>query len=803
LAVEPSPAAVEFFEKEVRPLLTKQCVSCHSETKAKGGLKLTSRAALLTGGGSGPAVVPGKPDASLLVQAVRYKDSPRMPPKQRLSDSEIDVLARWVQLGAPWPDGGGTTATKFRISDEQRRHWAFQPVKDPPLPSVKDAAWAQTPIDRFILARLAAKELKPAAEAERRTLVRRATFDLIGLPPTLEEMEAALGDKSDQWFARVVDRLLASPHYGERWGRHWLDLVRYADTAGETADFPVPDAWRYRNYVIAAFNADKPYDQFIKEQLAGDILAASGPRDRYAEQVVATGYLAIARRFGFEAPKHQHLTIDDTLDVLGKSLLGLTLSCARCHDHKFDPIASADYYALYGILDSTRYPHPGSEGAMQPLGFAPLLPPTEAEARRKVQQAELAPFEAAIRRAEGDIAAAERAIKQLRSVRPVAPALGQDPAEAQDADKRVAELQARLPALNAAAGAARKRRDEAAIKFTLEQAYAVADGKGHNVRIHKRGEPTDLGDEAPRRFLEILGGQELPTSTQGSGRLQLAEWIASKDNPLTARVLVNRVWQHHFGQGLVRSASNFGTRGRPPTHPELLDYLATRFVESGWSIKALHRHIMLSRTYRLASIADSPSIDADNELLAHFPRRRLDAEAIRDSLLAVGGNLDRTPGERHPFPSRLSFTQHGPFQAVYETDRRSVYLMTQRIRRHPFLALFDGADTNASTEQRSETTVPTQALYFLNNPFIHQQSEKLAQRLLAAAATDRARVELAQQLAFGRPATEQECRAAQDYLQRYAQQLETARVPAEKRSTLAWASYARVLFGSNEFIYVD
>jgi hypothetical protein len=557
---------------------------------------------------------------------------------------------------------------------------------------VKNTAWPLTPIDRFILAKLEEKGLAPVGTADKRVLIRRATFDLTGLPPSPEEVEAFLADPSPQAFEKVIDRLLASRHYGERWGRYWLDIVRYADTAGETADFPVPDAYRYRNYVIDAFNADKPYDLFLKEQIAGDILARTGPREKYTERVIATGYLASARRFGFDPQNYHHLTIEDTIDTLAKSILGLTIACARCHDHKFDPIGRADYYALYGIFDSTRYPFPGSEENKRSKDFVPLLPPGETPPAG-------------------------------------APAVG--------------------------------------------KAYAVAEGTPHNARIHKRGDPTTLGEAVPRRFVEVLGGQVLPPGVPGSGRLQLAEWLASADNPLTARVLVNRLWQHHFGEGLVRTPSNFGKQGRPPTHPELLDYLAARFVAGGWSIKAMHKQIMLSRTYQLASAGDPKSLAADpaNEWLWHFERRRLDAESIRDSLLAVSGALDRTPGGPHPFPpeNTWGFTQHNPFEAVYSTSRRSIYLMTQRLRRHPFLALFDGPDPSSSTAQRSVTTVPTQALFFINNPFVHEQSLQLAERLLRGSGDDR-----------GRTGT-----------------------PADQCPRLAWAGYARVLFCSNEFIYVD
>jgi hypothetical protein len=719
----PEVPAAEFFEKEVRPLLVERCLSCHDDAKAKGGLRLTGRARILEGGANGPAAVAGKPDDSLLVRAVRYDSSPRMPPKKQLDPRQVATLVRWVQLGLPWPEDRGSSATSFEIREEQRRFWSFQPVREPRVPAVRDGAWCKSPVDRFVLARLEAQGLAPVGDADRRTLIRRATFDLIGLPPSPEEVDAFLGDTSPDAFARVVDRLLSSPHYGERWGRHWLDVAHYADTAGETADFPVAAAYRYRNYVIAAFNADRPYDEFLREQVAGDLLAVDGPPERYAERVIATGFLAGARRFGFDPQNYHHLTIEDTIDTLGKAVLGLTVSCARCHDHKFDPVGREDYYALYGIFDSTRYPFPGSEEVKKPRDFMPLLPPA------------------------------------LRGGKPAA-----------------------------------------------ELAYAVTEGKPHNARIHTRGDPLTPGAEAPRRWLRILGGDPLPAAA-GSGRLQLAEWLTRPENPLTARVLVNRIWQHHFGEGLVRTPNNFGKQGRPPTHPELLDWLAHRFVAGGWSVKALHRTLLLSHTYQLSSAGDvrNEGADPENELLWHFDRRRLDAEAIRDALLAVGGNLERGIAGPHPFPpeNTWGFTQHNPFQAVYPTNRRSVYLMTQRTRRHPFLALFDGADPNLSVGRRSSTTVPTQALFFLNNPFVHEQAVGLANRLLRHSGDDRARIAEAHRLAFGRPATTAEVAAGEDYLRRYVRELEAGGIPAESRLPQAWASYAGVLLAGNEFLYVD
>ena len=723
-AEQPTPQAAAFFENQIRPLLVGSCFKCHGPKKQQGGLRLDSRAALLQGGDSGPAIVPGAPKHSRLIQAIRHSGDLKMPPKKKLTAEQVAALTRWIEMGAPWVGSQAATTRGGTITTEERKFWSFQSVGNPPVPAVKDVSWPLTEVDCFILARLEAKGLKPVKPTDRRTLLRRATFDVIGLPPTPEEVDAFVADRSPDAFARVVDRLLSSPHYGERWGRHWLDVVRYADTAGETADYPVPEAYLYRNYVIDSFNRDKPYDQFLREQVAGDILAQKAPRDKYAELVTATGFLAVSRRFGFDPQNYQHLTIQDTIDTLGQAVLGLSLGCARCHHHKFDPVTTTDYYALYGIFDSTRYAFPGSEEKKRPADFPSLLPAAEAEARRKAKQ-------------------------------------------------------------------------------TVPVAYAVSEGTGHNVRIHKRGEPLQLGDEAPRRFLEILGGNPLPSQEKGSGRLQLAQWLTRPSNPLTARVLVNRLWQHHFGRGLVATSNDFGTRGRRPTHPQLLDHLAHRFMADGWSIKAMHRLLMLSRTYQLSSESESRLAEADpaNELHGRFDRQRLDAETIRDALLAVGGNLDPSRGGAHPFPpvGRWGFTQHNPFTAVYSSNRRSVYLMTQRLKRHPFLALFDGPDPNASTDRRLNTTVPTQALFLMNDPFVHEQSAGFARRILAARAEERSRLEWAYEVALARKPTADETREGLDFLLRYSHLLGQTGPSAPQ----AWAAFARTLLARNEFLFVD
>ena len=1161
-------------------------------------------------------------------------------------------------------------APLMRAAEAPVVHWAFQPIRNPPLPSVTNVAWCQTSIDRFILSQLEAQGLQPGPAAGRRSLNRRATFDLTGLPPSPEAADAFIGDDAPDATARLVDRLLDSPRYGEHWGRHWLDIVRYADTAGETADYPVPVAWRYRNYVIDAFNADKPYDQFLREQIAGDILARSGPPTRYAEQVTATGYLAISRRFGFDSENYHHLTLQDTIDNVGQNVLGLTLGCARCHNHKYDPVSIADYYALYGIFESTRYPFPGSEQKQRTRSMAPLVPPAESQVRWAEFEQRVASLTALVERnrlsapsallrsvddLDGDFelqapaaggskgvlvppwvyegpiaittdaqspfrnlhpsgrvgasippgtnghfitqalhpsrtAASTRllhfnldfritagqptapgrhrislgaasnvnpaeilitetevqlrtgsATRVLRSIKPgewqslqliwnlaersltgnvgspgnltpiavtqlnpawdgvidhvrfdsldprgtalpgiafdnlavqespIAPvstvppgpvgvagqdlpaldtallavtgidgdfelqsdntppatpwgpgpnsvvkiraasqspfqnvftggtlgihlpnsgayngfgqtlsnvwkasktqrlfvsfdfrcahadaggdgtwryylghgpgnsaavevamngssffrrsgdarevvqalklgewyqvqlaldltqrrytgsltpfstrkpvpfegafangwdgsidytfidsyghlpgvkpaldadhfAIGETPVPPSDASvagtlavdptprrRRIHELREERARITAEAERAKQELARLLAEGPVPFAYAVSEGTPRDTRIQLRGEPEKPGDIVARGFLPVLGGKPLPATARGSGRLELAEWLTSPRNPLTARVLVNRIWQYHFGEGLVRTPNDFGVRGQPPTHPELLDHLATRFMESGWSVKAMHRLILNSAVYQLRSryspslpgptplspiedcpvqpgsapgLASSLAVPAGSTTESH-PRRRLTAEEIRDSLLLVSGELDLSTAEGHAFPAPTSwgYTQHGPYSGIYDHNRRSVYLMTQRIKRHPFLALFDGADPNTSTAGRRTTTVPTQALFFLNDPFVHASADRFASRVSALASDETGRIQAAWRLTFGRPPTDAEIADASTLLAQARAELTTSNNADPRNAALA--SLARVLFSSNEFLTVD
>lgn len=660
-------------------------------------------------------------------------------------------------------------------------HWAFQPLRDSIPTTAGRPREAGNPVDWFILKALAEHSLTMSPEADRRALLRRATFDLTGMPPTAEELDAFMTDRSPDAFERVVDRLLASPRYGERWARHWLDLVRYADTAGNSGDFPVPTAWRYRNYVINALNGDRPFDRFVHEQIAGDLLPAGSEAERH-ENVIATGYLAISRRFGVEE-KEFHQTIEDTISSLGQAFLGLSIHCARCHDHKFDPVTNHDYYALYGIFESTRYAFPGTEVFQSPKDFVPLV-------SQQYLVGVIRPFEEKIKAQDVEI---ER-LRQLTLTIPDGP----------ERDKAVAEY-----------GTARTNRVEL-LKNRPEyaKAYAVSDASPMDSRVQRKGNPLDLGDRVPRRFLSVFGGEPVRQAEKTSGRADLAGWLtAPRMRPLTARVIVNRVWQHHFGRGIVRTPNDFGSTGQPPTHPELLDYLAGRLIGGEWSLKSLHRLIMLSRTYRQAGAGDGASeraarssqIDPENRWLWRFDRRRLSGEELRDSLLELSGELDSSQGRGHAFPPEheWKFGQHTPYMGNLKSRHRSVYVMRQRLRKDPFLAAFDAADPNVATDQRSETTTPLQALWLMNSPECHGLARVLASRILALEADDAQRVRQAHVLLLGRPPDDQELDWALRYIRRYTEVSSEGASWPQETGQLAWASYLRMMISSNEFLYVE
>jgi Protein of unknown function (DUF1553)/Protein of unknown function (DUF1549)/Planctomycete cytochrome C len=1273
VAQSPSDQTARLFENNIRPVLVGRCIKCHGPVKAESGLRLDQLQSLLVGGDSGPTLLPGDAAGSLLVQVLDHQHDIKMPPDKALNEIEIQAFRDWIAQGARWPDQlkltNGPELRSGSATQAELAFWAFQPLKVPTPPPIENSPRIHNDIDRFVLAKLKEQALSANQAAEKQLLIRRVSYDLTGLPPTPEAVEQFVNDKSPIALDRLLDRLLNSRAYGERWGRHWLDVVRYSDTAGETADYPIPDAWRYRNYVIDSFNQDKPYDQFLREQLAGDILAQKNVHSpNFAEQVTATGFIAIARRFGFDSENYHHLTIQDTIDTVGQAILGMSIGCARCHDHKFDPLSMEDYYALYGIFDSTLYPLAGSEQKpkvrslvplraeqtqpviaaqqakltarkqelLQQLGrpippvilrslteldgdfelqspaaggsrgvlvgqwqydgpiavtnaaqspFAQAVPkgkvglsfpagqalagiwqalnqrsldvskqplrlsvdiragtpdkspsqtadvaadlvttarsltstqhhglsielcktnlksvialsvgttqidvqvgdhllnlgtieagkwyhielrfspegttvsgllqehngaatnielsipslPTELMTLLKVQTSRLTeevlptfeldnlaitPGELAMDAAAesfeqlaelGNAVAIQSELAQLvgtdgdlelqsenqppsapwgpgpnslvkiaaRSQSPfrnyfnagrlglhlpnraeydgfdlrveklkpndaghilaafdfccasqdaggsgswryylghgpgnsaaielffngsqffcrsgnetnavasieigswyqvqlevdpqaktyagklvssesetefsgqtasgwdgtidctfidsyghiagIRPALdadnfsfGRTPKSASSSSEstlaaaqpagnsrieRVRELRGKLAAIQIAADELQQQ----LIDSPADMGYAVAEGTPHNVPIHLRGEPSQPGKVVARRMPQLFASpgsatENLKSELTGSGRLDLANWITQDAKSLAARVMVNRVWQQHFGRGLVRTENDFGTRGEPPTHPELLDWLASRFIESGWSVKQLHRLIIHSATYQQSSQTNElcSQVDPDNRWLWRFTPRRLSAEEIRDTMLLVSGKLDPSPGKEHPFPppQTWGFTQHSPFYAVYETNRRSVYLMQQRIKRHPFLALFDGADPNVSTARRENTIVPTQALYLMNNALVHESAMGISESC-ATASSPVAAIDALYQRCLSRQARQDEMERAVKFLEQYAA-MQTQLEPAgEHHTRSAWAALARTLITRNEFLFVE
>jgi len=818
----------EFFETKVRPVLAKNCFSCHTQNKL-GGLAMGSREELLKGGKSGPAIVSGDPAKSLLVQAITHEHERfKMPPSgTKMDEAAITDIRTWIKDGAVWPEGPKAVAKQYMVSAEQRQWWAFRPIGKPAPPEVKGKAWGKSPIDAFILSALEGKNMKPQAAADRRTLIRRATLDLTGLPPTAAEIDGFVADKSPDAFAKVVDRLLASPHYGERWGRIWLDVARYSDDKlNSTMDEPRPNAFRYRDWVVKAFNNDMPYDTFVKAQIAGDLMGDP-------EMIAGTGLYGLSPEFQ-----------DDRVDVTTRGFLALTVACAQCHDHKFDPIPTKDYYSLLGVFNSSKQNE-------FPLAEKEAVDSWN-EKKKALDKAKetLTAFYAKQAEQLSEMFAA-KADKYLLAAQDKGPYDGLDAETIQRFRKYLAKTD-RLAKINddpnvfrsdliavqeekkqvdetnlIRLGGSKERRDlsqanllslapekfylwrdfyrnggvfhyapgkidrflegqwrehlgllkqivEVAEKALPEQypfLHAMEDvKKPKNERVHLRGNRANLGEEAPRGWLTILspdGGP--PRFEKGSGRLELAERIAAKDNPLTARVMVNRIWQGHFGEGLVRSTSNFGRLGEQPSHPELLDWLATRFMEKNWSVKAMHREILLSSTYQMAS----GTAEGENRLLEQFPARRLDAEALRDSILAVSGRLDGSVGGK-------AFALEDAGQT-----RRTLYGYVSRRRTNTMLNLFDFPNPNATSEKRVNTDVPLQRLFLLNSSLMADSAAALDKKVEGATAADRIRG--GYRAIFGRVPTKPELDLGLQYV---------------KDGGDAWPQYWQVLLATDEFLMV-
>jgi hypothetical protein len=795
-APRPSAEALSFFESKVRPVLIEHCYKCHSDAKQKGKLRLDSRAGQLRGGEHGPALVPGNPEKSLLITALRHgeEDELKMPPSKKLPADKIASLTQWVKMGAPWPAGEKVAAAK-----SETPHWAFQPVKRPALPAVKNRAWSVNPIDTFILAGLEAKSLSPNPPASRTELLRRAYYDVTGLPPTPQEVEAFLADRSANAYESLVDRLLASPHYGEKWGRYWLDLVRFAETNSYERDNPKPNAWRYRDYVIRSLNQDKPYDRFLREQLAGDELPDGG-----SDGLIATGFyrLGIWDDEPTDREQARYDGLDDILATTGQALLGLTVDCARCHDHKIDPMPQADYYRLLAFFQNINHFRNGGLTDERPI-FAD-------------QQATLA-YEERVRDLENRRHATETEMEAIEKEF-IAIYKGQTDEDKLDLSTLLKSDGARVLGKERFAHYEKLQRDLIRLKRQRvpgDLALCVTERGKDALATHvlRRGNPEAKGEKVEPGFPKLFAAPDpvipkpaVDAKTTGR-RLALADWIASPQNQLTARVMVNRVWQYHFGRGIVRSASNFGLQGDKPTHPELLDWLAAEFAAQGWRLKPLHRLILLSNAYQMSSRGRDDGLKADpvNDLFWRFDMRRLSAEEIRDSILAVNGTLSSKmlgPGVYVEIPKEVMAGQSMPGYGwgkspPVEQSRRSVYIHVKRSLLTPILERFDIAEPDRSSPTRFATVQPTQALTMLNSEFLHKEATVFAERLRKEAGTDvEKQVRLAFTLATSRKPSSEEVRRGVELM---AKLRETDRLDGEKALTYL----CLLVLNLNEFVYVD
>ena len=745
-AADMSPDQRAFFESKIRPVLVKQCYECHAAGAKKigGKLLLDAPAEMIAGGESGPALVPGKPDESLIIQALRYEE-PEMPPKQRLPDNVVQDFITWVKMGAPDPRLDAPKTASKQVTTDKAALWAYQPITDPRTPEVKAKNWPRGVIDRFVLAKAEASGLMPTADATPEALIRRLCVDLTGLPPTVEELRSF----KQQPIERLVDKLLMSPRFGERWGRHWLDVARYAESNGNdglSRNPSFPHAWRYRDYVIQAFNEDTPYDRFLTEQIAGDLLPADSPAQR-DRQLIATGFLAIGSKPAKAMNDNFEMDIvADQIGVIGSGIMGITVGCARCHDHKLDPIPAKDYYALAGIFKST-------ETMWGAAGYEALTAP-------------------------------QTPLHELKAAPKMIPP---DATELARFEKKKGKPKAK-PAFVYAS--------ETPLAMGAREGKAIADCK-----LNIDGDSKKLGTAIPRGFVSACGGNEASKiDPKQSGRLQLAQWLTSPKHPQTARVMVNRIWLNLFGEGLVHTPDDFGVFGDRPTHPELLDHLATSFMREGWSMKKLIRRIVLSRTYQLSSACDTKlrEADPDNALLTRHRRRRLDAESLRDAMLAASGDLNEQPGQgsivqHHEVLINQMGSLHQP------SNHRSVYLLMLRNSMPPELTPFNLPDALTVTGKRDASTLATQSLYLLNNAFIVEQSQRLAKLVLQAPDG----VRLAYQRALSRDPTNSEIERAESFIREADLSMVSEQGSDNDRLAKSWAALCQALLASNEFRYVD
>lgn len=897
---------IEFFEKEIRPLLVTKCYECHSGAEANGGLRLDAKDFVIKGGDSGPALAPGEPDKSLLIEAVRYKNTDlQMPPKSPLSAAEIALLEKWVGMGAPDPRNEATSIVPSGLSgmsiEEGRQFWSFKPVERTAIPLVSSKEWIQTPVDAFILSKLEAMSLRPAVQADRRTLIRRVTFDLVGLPPTPIEIDAFLSDESPDSFERLVDRLLADPGYGVRWGRHWLDVARYADSNGLDENLAFGNAWRYRDYVVDSFNCDKPFNRFLIEQIAGDQI-----EDANLESRTGTGFLVLGAKVLAEPDREKLMmdTIDEQLDATGKAFLGMTLGCVRCHDHKFDPIKQTDYYGLAAIFKSTKTFGDTNFGAIKhwnEFSFASneereKLKSIDAEIAKKKEAAtgyrnqamEKIRSEARSKGADYLMAATKVDVNaSLVDMEKVATDRGLHPrilfqcrrhlefhrddsflepwhrfAAASDEkgieahyrplfaemEEALAKEQAKTPpvqtlsdprlevaraalydtsgflavppkpefAFDAATLAEYYRLSEEARIVESRapdepSAMSVVDGTVlTSLPIHIRGSHNNLGAPVARQFPEVMthDTQRSGLPDDRSGRLEFAKWLTNADHPLTARVIVNRVWRWHFGKGIVASTDNFGKLGDRPSHPEMLDWLAREFTSSGWSIKELHRLILSANAYQMDSVHPeeraASAIDPEIKYLWRFRRQRLEAEQIRDSILFVAGSLDQSiAGKSVPLRNRQFVFDHTSIDhTTYESTRRAIYLPVIRNNVYTLFEQFDFPEPTSPTGDRHTTIVAPQALLLMNSDLVMDSADAMADLLMTESTEYSDRIRRAYYRALGRPPSGQETEMARRFISDIASGSRSKEGHGRADEKKAWSLFCQSLLASNEFMYL-
>jgi len=821
----PTAEKAEFFEQKIRPLLIERCYQCHSQAKqVKGKLRLDSRQGWETGGDSGAAIVPGKPDESLLISAVRYRNRDlQMPPDGKLSDAEIGLLEEWVRIGAPDPRAETAEGTPAgEKTNAAKKHWAFQPLRTTAVPAVHNPDWPLGEVDRFVQAIFEEKGLAPSPDADRYTWLRRVSLDLTGLPPTPAEIQAFVSDMSDHAWESVVDRLLASRDFGERWARPWLDLVGYADAIGSADNIPAENAWRYRDYVIRSFQADKPFDEFVREQLSGDLLTA-GSIEQRQDQLTATGFLVLGNIDIVQSDKLvlRMDVVDQQIEKVGKAFMGMTLNCVRCHDHKFDPITLSDYYGLAGIFASTESTYKADRGVWSTVNRVTLPETleqfTQREAAVSVYERDLLAVQKERTVVEARLQELERLAAAESAGSPVecAPTREEREKEKNDLAAQLKVLRKRFLHLNY-------------VKPSPPWAFGAKDGAEIvNARVQVRGNPYVLGTELPRGFVQAATQGPVPAvDHDSSGRLQLAEWLTNAASPLVARVTVNRLWQRVFGRGIVGSVDYFGVRGERPTHPELLDYLAAEFIRDGWSQKRLIRRLVLSRTYRQRTEPDENSrpalaVDPDNRLYWRMSARRLDAEMVRDAVLAVSGGLEPSaggPALALEFIENVDGLDPVDLDAVnlirfslskYRENQprlRTIYLPVVRSSEQRGLSevlnFFDFAQPATIMGDRPTTAVASQALFLLNGPLLKESSRRLALDLLSQSVltNNDERIAWLYLRVLNRPASSDEVTAVHEFLAHSEVSVVSAD-PASRDKSIPWQRLIHALLASNEFLF--